>query len=153
MKCWALLFVSKESLLSGILCSSGICQRRSKAVAVFSLYDIPIFSMTWNKMHGMQQAIWLISREFTNISNASTWYGKIFYCISLCFPDIVLCPCSSLFFHESSCEVCSLTKHWSSWSIWLFGFAFLIGLTSYFSSMIESICSEVDHVNFITMLM
>lgn len=104
--------------------------------------------MTWNKMHGMQQAIWLISREIANISNASGWYRKIWYHVSLCFPYIDLCPCSCPHLHESSCEVCSLPKHRAAWSLCLLFFAFLIGFYWLFfkHDSVKSICSGVNHV-------
>lgn len=134
--------------LFGILCITEVSQRRSKAAAVLDLYKIPIFSRTWNKMHGMQQAIWLISREIANISNVSRWYRKIWCCVSLCFPYIDLCPCSSPHLQESSCEVCSLTKHRPAWSLCLLFSAFLIGFHWLFFKHdgVKSICSGVNHV-------
>lgn len=100
------------------------------------------------KMHGMQQAIWLISREIANFSNVSRWYRKIWYRVSLCFPYIDLCPCSSPPPHESSYEVCSLTKHRAAWSLCLLFFAFLIGFYWLFFKhhSVKSICSGVNHV-------
>lgn len=81
-----------------------------------------VFSVAWNKMHGVQQAIWLTSREIANFSNVSRWYRKIWYRVSLCFPYIDLCPCSSPRLHESSCEVCGLAEHRAAWSLCLLGF-------------------------------
>lgn len=84
-------------------------------------------------------------------SNVSRRYRKIWYCVflvSLCFPYIDLCPCSSPHLHESSCEVCSLTKHRAAWSLCLLFFAFLIGFYWLFFKHddVKSICSGVSHV-------